>query len=415
MRYGYVLWCLVAGGFLNLAVSSTIAQSKRELGVWVLTRGSVPPVPDWFSCARKFKEKPYDKIQAQACLQSILSHPGIEKGKVSFHPGKSRDDLFFRVKSPSLPLTDVDFDVAEADIAPLQDFLAINGSALHSGAIYTETGDASTMNALDLLLRSQGERAGISRTVHLDYKQNVAQVAFKVWDGPPTDRQPLLPPYAEPCKILNANFNWSDADDLSPVSFVERQMKTKWCGCFSERDVQDDLAMLKGMKFLTEANVSVEGAGAARSISVRLRSRPIPVASISVKGYGLLKGRLEGEIPPLSIREGDSYSHSASADAALLLKKAFMQQGRQVRVFTDVEITAAGKANLDFGVLAYPDDLVYIDGAKFDGSFPDQSDLNPDPVLGERIADGVVFAGRLWLRGTTSYSRKVGGLGPSAW
>jgi len=378
MRFGYVSWCLVAAGSLSITLSSAIAQSKPELGVSVVKRGSVPPIPDWFDCARKLNEKPYDKIQAQACLQLILSHPGIEKGKVSFHRYKFRDVLYFRVKSPSLALTDVDFDVAHADTTPLQDLLAINREALHSGAIYTETGDRLTIAILDMLLRSQGERFEISRTVQLDYKQKVAEVAYKAWDGPSGNPVPLLPPYAEPCKILNSNFNWTDADDLSPVSYVERQMKTKWCGCFSERDMQDDLAMLKGMKFLTEANVSVEGSGKMRSVSVRLRSRPIPVASISVKGYGLLEGRVEGEIPPLPVREGDSYSRSASSAAARLLKKAFMQEGRQVRVFTDVEITAAGKANLEFGVLAYPDDLVYIDGAKFDGSLPDQSDLNPD-------------------------------------
>jgi hypothetical protein len=54
-----------------------------------------------------------------------------------------------------------------------------------------------------------------------------------------------------------------------------------------------------------------------------------------------------------------------------------MKDGRQVRVFTDVEITAVGTANLEFGVLAYPDDLVYVNGVKFDGSFPDDANL-PD-------------------------------------
>jgi hypothetical protein len=299
------------------------------------------------------------------------------KGKVSLHHYKVQDLLTFRVEWPSLRVTDVDLGIAPADLAKVHELLAINGRALHPGSTYEFTGEASSTLVLDLLLRSQGRRAGISRTVSLDYNQKTAQVKFKIWEGPPGNSEPLVPPYAEPCKIMNGYFNWMDADDLSPVSFVERQMKTKWCGCFSETDVRDDLAMLKAMKFLVEPNISVEGSGEQRSISVRLRSRPIPIADISVKGYGLLKGQLEGGVPPLAIHVGEAYSRSASNDVAQLLKRTFMKDGRQVRVFTDVEVTTAGTANLQFGVLAYPDDVVYVNGVKFNGSFPDEAN-QPD-------------------------------------
>jgi hypothetical protein len=278
------------------------------------------------------------------------------------------------VKSPALVVTDLDWDVAHADIAQLQDMLAINHDAFHTGAIYTASGEASSMTTLDLLLRSRGKRGGVSRTVHLDYKQKTAQVAFKVWEGPSGTPEPLVPPYSAPCKILNSSFNWTDTDELSPVTFVQRQMKTKWFGCFSENDMEHDLAILKGMKFLSESNVSVEGTGEYRSISVRLRSHPIPIASLTVKGYGLLNGELESEVPALAIRKGDAYTRSTSHDAARRLKETFMMKGRQIRVFTDVEITAGDSAILQFGVLAYPDDEVYINGARFDGSFPDQAD-----------------------------------------
>ena len=41
-------------------------------------------------------------------------------------------------------------------------------------------------------------------------------------------------------------------------------------------------------------------------------------------------------------------------------------------VFSDVQITKAGEAELDFSVLAYPHDLVYIDGMGFDNSQADE-------------------------------------------
>src|SRR5262249_5852272 len=114
-----------------------------------------------------------------------------------------------------------------------------------------------------------------------------------------------------------------------------------------------------------------------KSISVHLRSNPVPIGSVRVKGYGLLDGLAESGIQPLTIRAGDTFRRSASRDAARQLKQMFIKDGRQVRVFTDVEITPDGKANLEFGILAYPNDLVYVNGVKFNGSFPDNADM-PD-------------------------------------
>ena len=363
--------------FLSISSGPGGAQSNRDFHVDVEYHGSVPPIPDWFSCVGELDKKTYDKVKARACLQSILSHAEAVKGKGSLHHYKEWDVLTFRVEWPSLTVTDVDLGIGAADLAKIHELLAINGGALHPGALYEYTGEASSTLVLDLLLRSQGRRAGVSRTVSLDYKQKTAQVAFKIWEGPPGDSQPLVPPYVEPCKIMNANFNWTDADDLSPVSLVQRQMKTKWTGCFSEADVKDDLAALKEMKFLAESNISVEGSGNMRSISVHLRSNPIAIGDIRVKGYGLLDGLVDSDIPPLSIHVGEIYRCSVSRQAAKELKKAFMKDDRTVRVFTDVEISSEGKAKLKFGILAYPNDLVYVNGVKFNGSFADNADV-PD-------------------------------------
>lgn len=353
----------------------TNAQSKRELFVRLESQGSVPPIPDWFSCFRALRKEYYDKARTQACLQIILSHPEIQKGKVSFHHYKEVDELTFHLLSPALIVTDTDLGIAPSDLAKIHELLDINGRALRPGMAYSEDGEFASTLVIDLLLRSSGRRAGISRTARLNYQGETAQVAFKIWEGPPGNAEPLVPPYAEPCKIMNSSFNWTDVDDLSPLSFVERQLKTKWTGCFSESEVQDDLATLKEMKFLTESGISVEGSGNRRGISVHLRSNQITVGDIRVKGYGLLDGLVESDIPPLSIHAGETYYRSASKQAALELKKAFMKDDRQVKVFTDVEIGPNGQAKLEFGILAYPNDAVYVNGVKFNGSFPDRADV----------------------------------------
>ena len=43
-------------------------------------------------------------------------------------------------------------------------------------------------------------------------------------------------------------------------------------------------------------------------------------------------------------------------------------------VFTDVDITPAGTANLEFSVLAYPNNVVFLNGVKFNASLPDKLD-----------------------------------------
>jgi hypothetical protein len=352
---------------LSAAIPHSVsAQSNRELHSWLEQHGSVPPVPQWFSCFRELKDKPYDKAKSRKCLDSILLHSEIEKGKIVFKRHKNEDLLTFRVESPSLIVSDVDLGVSAGELAQVHELLAANSNALRPGEAYENYREVASWLVLDLLFRSQGRRAGVSRTVHLDYDKKTAQVAFKIWEGPIGAPEPLVPPYAETCKITNGYFSWFDADDLSPVDFVERQMKTKWCGCFSEADVRDDLAALKEMKFLKEANISISGTGDMRNIDMHLRGNPIPVAEVKVRGYGLLEGVAEGETPPLTIHAGDTYSHSATRNLQELLEKSFSRGGRQVKVFADIEMTASGEAKLEFSVLAYPDDVVYINGAPFD-------------------------------------------------
>src|SRR5260370_37673284 len=46
MRYRYVSWPLMAWCFLSISARPGCAQSDRDLGVYVESHGSVPPIPD---------------------------------------------------------------------------------------------------------------------------------------------------------------------------------------------------------------------------------------------------------------------------------------------------------------------------------------------------------------------------------
>ncbi|MBS1841159.1 MAG: hypothetical protein JST77_09950 [Acidobacteria bacterium] len=178
--------------------------------------------------------------------------------------------------------------------------------------------------------------------------------------------EPLVPPYAEPCPIMNGNFSWMDANDFTPVEFIQRQMKIKWLGCFSESDLQHDRAMLADMSFLRESKISISGSGANRNFAFYFRSNPIPISTVSARGYGLLNGLSETDASSLMIHSGDIYSRSSARAQEDLLNKAYVRDDRQVKTFTDVEVDADGKATLVFSILAYPDDLVYVNDQLFD-------------------------------------------------
>jgi hypothetical protein len=272
----------------------------------------------------------------------------------------------------------MEWGVAAGDLAKLHELLAANGNALLLGEPYESRREGSTWNVLDMLLRSQGRRAGVTRTLQLDYDKKTAKVAYTIWEGPLGEPDRLVPPYAEPCPILNANFNGWDWDDLTPVRYVRQQMKTKWLGCFSENDLREDEEMLKKIPFLKESKISVGGSGSSRDFAFHFRSNPIPIVKVTVHGYGLLAGLSEADIPTLRIHVGDTYSTSRLVEQGASLKKAYEQADSQLKVFTDVGITPQGEATLDFSLLAYPDDTVSVGGKAYDVTYKWDGPYVPD-------------------------------------
>src|SRR5882672_1849070 len=159
MQNRYISFALQAACLLSVLPRPACAQSGRELGVWVESHGSVPPIPEWFNCVQELRGKPYDKARSRTCLDLILSHPEIPKGKFSLKHHKHSDALTFYLESPSLFVNDVDLGISAGDLAQVHGLLAVNGNALRPGEAYESDRDSSTWLVLDLLLRSQGRRA----------------------------------------------------------------------------------------------------------------------------------------------------------------------------------------------------------------------------------------------------------------
>jgi hypothetical protein len=368
MRIRHIPAVFAVGIVLSAHTHCASAQSKAGLQTWIEDSGSVPGVHQWFSCVQELQHKPYDKSKAQTCLDSILSHPEIEEGKIVFD--EQHDSLTFDLKSPTLTVTNTDFDVSAGELAQFHALLSED--ALRIGEPYSRQRELRVWSALDLLFRSQGRRTGVSRTLHLNYDKKTATAAYKIWEGPPGEPQKLAPPYTPPCPITNLNFNWMDVDDYTPVEFVQRQMKIKPMGCFSETDLREDRTRLEGMAFLKESAISVSGSGNTRSFGYSLHGNPITIAKVIVHGYGLLRGLSEKDIPRLTVHTGDTYRRSSVGQQEYSLKKAYERDGWQIKIFTDVQFDSTGKATLDFGVLAYPDDVVYVNEKPYDVTLQSQ-------------------------------------------
>jgi hypothetical protein len=351
----------VVGILLTTHVPRCFSQSGTGLQTSVEDVGSVPPVPQWFSCVKALEYNPYDRGKAEACLQSILSHHEIERGQIDFKRYPHTDLLTFRVESPTLLVQDVDWGVSASDLAAFQELLAKNAGFLRSGEPYETLRDHESWFVLDLLLRSQGRRSGISRTLHLDYSARTARVAYKIWEGPHTEPEVLPPPFTPACSITNGNFNYIDVDERTPLEFIEGQLKIKPMGCFSETALREDRATLASMAFLRESNISVDDSERFKSFAFHFRSNPIPIGKVTVRGYGLLSDLTERDAP-LTVHPGETYSRSRVGQQELSLKKLLTKDGWQMKFFTDVQIDATGVATLEFDILAYPDDAVYING-----------------------------------------------------
>src|SRR2546429_193842 len=119
MRTGILL---AIGLFLCAASTCCLPQAESGLRTWIEDHGSVPPVNPWFNCVHELEHKPYDKLKTQQCLDSILSHPEIEKGNFS----RRKKLLTFSLESPTLLVTDLDLDVPPGELAKFHELFYAN-------------------------------------------------------------------------------------------------------------------------------------------------------------------------------------------------------------------------------------------------------------------------------------------------
>jgi hypothetical protein len=322
------------------------------------------------ACIHELDNKLYSDPQIQNCVAKLRANYFIRDVKVTIQEEKIENrwvDIEFVLYGEPLPIdkfTIATFDQQEADIWK---FLSRSDGNLHVGGIYDWSVESWTYNSIQFFYRAQGILAGIVPTVTLDYKQRKAWISFKVIQGPPTLRHPLVPPYGKPCNDHASYIDWSGTDDGVPVELIESDLAlASSFTCFSEELAQRDRKYLSGLEFLSNSSVEYSGSLGSRRIVYSLKAKPLKVEKISLRGYGHAPTNLDDNDPNLlknlKLSTGVLLSRRAVYESTEYLRKAFTKDGYWADVRVQEELSGADSLRVTFSVLVFPLQTIVVDG-----------------------------------------------------
>lgn len=354
--------------FSPTVLSADLATKKMR--TTVLSEGSVPPGLTLFACIKDLDNKLYSHPQIKDCVGKLRANYFIRDVKVTIQEEKIEDrwvNIEFVLYGEPLTIdkfTIVTFDQQEADI---WNFLSRSDGNLHVGGIYNWSVESWTYNSIEFFYRAQGILVGIVPTVTLDYKQRKAWISFKVIQGPPTLRHPLVPPYGKPCSDHASYIDWSGTDDGVPVELIESDLAlASSFTCFSEELAQRDKQYLSSLGFLSNSSVEYSGSLGSRRLVYNLKAKPLKVEKINLRGYGHAPSKLEDSDPSLlknlKLKTGVLFSRWAVHESTEYLRKAFTKDGYWAEVRVQEELSGADALRVTFSVLVFPLQTIVVDG-----------------------------------------------------
>src|SRR5438309_2049083 len=157
-------------------------------------KGSIPPIPAWYSCIREMRGQPFDQQKVDGCLHSVLSRPHLTAGRVIVKHHRRFAEVTFFLESPALVLSKVDFGLSVDRQMEFENLLRLDEFALHSGDTFDTRKETQTAIKLRQFLKSKGVLALVSNELLLDYVHKTASLIYKVWEGPDIAPEYLLLP-----------------------------------------------------------------------------------------------------------------------------------------------------------------------------------------------------------------------------
>jgi hypothetical protein len=352
-------------GLLLVAMMQAKPQAK-EITARVDAQGSLPPLPQLYTCVRELTGKAYDEANAKSCLNTILASGYFQNGHIEATSGSSNVVIVhFLLTAPSLLVKGLNFDVERSLKGPMLAWIQNTGDIVTVGDVYRENHDIKTREVLGFYFRDIGKSVGITRLANLDYHAGTAGLTYHITVGPDIIPTRALPPYEDECQQPIATFNLSDVDDYVPINLVEKMTKTHGFDCFSATKIADDGRALQDSKLFNTARYEVQGDPDNRQVYLHIQGKPLKIKEIKIVGYGLLSHQSLANESALPLRSGDPYKRSLADATERYLKNKYAGANQNVEITEDDQLTSDNGLIVTFNVLTYEQDRVTINGKEF--------------------------------------------------
>ena len=342
--------------------AALFAQDFSRTRTSIETKGSIPPVAEWYSCVRDMREKPFDRKEVDRCLSSVLSHPQLTRGKVVVRERQGYTDVAFILEASALKLSRVDFGLSGARQLEFEDLLKLDDYALHVGDIFDTLKETQTTTKLEQFLKSKGTEALVSKHIALDYDHKTASVVYKIWEGPAIVPEQPLRPGSRQCEVYVRNFNETNIDDYTPLTLIDSILGIRRTPCFSSDAIKKAKQQLDSTDLFSSIEVKTSDSGEWRDVTVSARTKPTMVKHILYKWYGALSNSHTAELPPLPLAENQVYRRSSALGTRDLLSDFFRSSGLNVKVSEEDSLEPDHQLSVVFHVLAAKTDSLSVDG-----------------------------------------------------
>lgn len=343
--------------------SHFVARGSDEVAVEIRSVGSVPPITRWYACSAALEGKPFDEIAADKCMSSIVAMAPFLTGKIEREDAAT---IVFDLKAPAAILDKVEFEISGEPRKALADFIKKDPRALKTDEAYDYDKDSHTLMLFNLFLRSKGIRGIVSRDLDLNYDHGMAELRYRLLQGPPTFPQEPLAPYGKTCDVMVRNFSEINIDGGTPLPLVEEYLRIGEKVCFSSDDLNRAEQALRSTGLFKSLSVSVTEDGGWRDLALTSRANKLIVKQIHYKFYGLLPQSSAEHLPALPLFRSKPYTRSDALVTRDVLLKAFASERMLVRVYEEDELIDDMGLSVTFHVLGAAKDKITINGRPVD-------------------------------------------------
>jgi hypothetical protein len=358
---------LISALFQFILATPTFSKAQLVGRVSFVDEGSVPPASRLYSCVRNLEGQIFDELKAKKCLTDLLASRFFEGGNFSTKDwGPGGLELIFHLKSPSLAITALNFELPQQERNELESWLAADTRNLHVGSIYSSDAEAITFYGIRAFFRSRGQASLFNSTVNLNYRSGNAQITYKFVHGPKGPEESALPAHVPDCAHYIKLLDLTGVDDNIPLSLIDQMMRVRASSCFDQALLRQDERRIIESDIAREAHLSATKEGT--DWEVRLTARggdQLTVHSVDVKGFGRTLNIPEAQMKTFPLQAGQTYKNSLANRTADVLEKMFADSDHKISATWQANLIDKKSVQVEFDVIIAPQDELFIDGERY--------------------------------------------------